>query len=140
MRPGRRRAVATVALAVVVAGGLIVSRGLPDSVATDIAGDALYAAAVFTGLVVLWPRARRAVLALLAAAWCVAVEVLQATGLPSALAERFPPIALVLGTGFDPRDLVVYVLAVAAAMSLDAAVSARLLPRGGAAVGVGGPE
>lgn len=128
MTPARRRLAALGALVVIVVAGLVVSRGLPTSAVTDIAGDALYAVAVYAGLVVLLPRARRVVIALAAAGWCVAVELLQLTGLPSTLAERMPPVALVLGTGFDARDLVVYAAAVLVVSSVDAAVGARLLP------------
>ena len=70
--------------------------------------------------------------------WCVGVELLQLTGVPLALAERVPPVALLLGTGFDARDLVVYVCAVAVAVAVDIAVS-RLLPRGTTRTGVGAP-
>jgi len=134
----RRRLAALVALAAVIAAGLLVHKGLPGSTATDVAGDALYAVAAFTGLVLLFPRAPRFALAGAAALWCVGVELLQLTGVPLALAERVPPVALLLGTGFDARDLVVYVCAVAVAVAVDIAVS-RLLPRGTARTGVGAP-
>ncbi|MDQ1083596.1 MULTISPECIES: DUF2809 domain-containing protein [Microbacterium] len=134
-----RRPAAAAALVVVVAAGLAVARGLASSPVTDIAGDALYAVAAYTGLVLLLPRAPRFALALAAAGWCVAVELLQLTGLPAALAERVPLVALLLGTGFDARDLVVYVFAVVAAAVLDRAVSARLLPGGRARADVGRP-
>lgn len=134
----RRRLAALVALAAVIAAGLLVHKALPGSTATDVAGDALYAVAAFTGLVLLFPRAPRLALAGAAAVWCVGVELLQLTGVPLALAERVPPVALLLGTGFDARDLVVYVCAVAVAVAVDIAVS-RLLPRGTARTGVGAP-
>lgn len=124
-----RRLAAFVALAAVVAAGLAVHRLLPDSVASDVAGDALYAVAAYTGLVLLLPRAPRPVLAAGAVVWCVAVELLQLTDLPIALAERMPIAALVLGSGFDARDLVVYVLAVAGALGVDGAVSQRIRRR-----------
>lgn len=132
----RRRLAALVALAAVIAAGLLVHEGLPGSTATDVAGDALYAVAAFTGLVLLFPRAPRFALAGAAVLWCVGVELLQLTGVPLALAERVPPVALLLGTGFDARDLVVSVCAVAVAVAVDIAVS-RLLPRGTAPAGVG---
>ncbi|WZH36793.1 MAG: DUF2809 domain-containing protein [Microbacterium enclense] len=135
-----RRVAALAALIVVIAAGLIVARALPDSIATDIAGDALYAVATYAGLVLVWPRGHRVVLAAVAATWCVVVELLQLSGIPATLAERFPPAALVLGTGFDPRDLLVYLLAVASAVWLDARVSALLLHGGERPPGVGGPE
>ena len=118
-----RRLAAVLALAVVVAAGLAVHRLMPSSVASDVAGDALYAVAVYTGLVLLLPRSRPLVLAAGAAAWCVAVELLQLTGVPITLAERMPVAALVLGSGFDARDLVVYVLAVASALGVDGVVT-----------------
>ncbi|MCI9857270.1 ribosomal maturation YjgA family protein [Microbacterium proteolyticum] len=130
MTPARRRLVALAALVVVVAAGLVAAKVLPSSAATDIAGDALYAVAVYTGLVLLLPRVRRLILAIAATGWCVFVELLQLSGLPVALAERVPPIALVLGTGFDTRDLVVYASAVLVAAAADAAVTSRVLRRG----------
>jgi hypothetical protein len=135
MTPARRRLVAFAALVVVVAAGLFVAKVLPSSATTDIAGDALYAVAVYTGLVLLLPRVGRVILAIAATGWCVFVELLQLSGLPVALAERVPPIALVLGTGFDARDLVVYASAVLVAAVADAAVSSRVLRRGRSTVG-----
>jgi hypothetical protein len=135
MTPARRRLVALAALVVVVAAGLFVAKVLPSSATTDIAGDALYAVAVYTGLVLLLPRVGRVILAIAATGWCVFVELLQLSGLPVALAERVPPIALVLGTGFDARDLVVYASAVLVAAVADAAVSSRVLRRGRSTVG-----
>ncbi len=125
----RRRLAALGALAIVIAAGLGTRRLLPSSAATDIAGDALYAVAAYAGLVVLFPRVRPLFLGAIAAGWCVTVELFQATGIPLALAGSFPPIALVLGTGFDARDLVVYVVAVAAAWGIDQAVRRRAVRR-----------
>lgn len=121
----RRRMAAVIALAVVVAAGLVVHRLAPSSVATDVAGDALYAVAVYTGLVMLFASARPALLGALAVVWCAAIELFQLTGAPVALAAVLPPIALVLGTGFDARDLVVYPLAVVVAVAVDATVGRR---------------
>jgi len=121
----RRRLIALIALVAVIAAGLVTNRVLTGSAATDIAGDALYAAAAYTGLVVLWPRARRIVLAGVAAAWCIGVELFQLTGVPALLSARFPPAALVFGSGFDARDLAVYVLAIVAALGLDSVVARR---------------
>jgi hypothetical protein len=120
-----RRIAAAGALGAIVAAGLVVHGLLPDSAATDIAGDALYAVAIYAGLVVLLGRTKSAIVAALAAAWCIAVELLQLTGVPRALAEGFAPLALVFGTGFHARDLVVYVAAVAVAAIVDTAVRRR---------------
>lgn len=119
-----RRAAAAAALVAVVAGGLVTTALLPGTTATDIAGDALYAVAVYVALVLVAPRMRRIIVATLAALWCVAVELLQLTAVPGALAAVFPPAPLVLGTAFDPRDLVVYLVAIAVAALVDIAVSA----------------
>ncbi|WP_295855580.1 DUF2809 domain-containing protein [uncultured Microbacterium sp.] len=126
MPPRRRRLIALLALAVVVAAGLVVHLALPSSDAADIAGDALYTVAVYGGLVVVFPRLRPLVVALVAGGWSLGVELFQATGVPADLAERFRPIALVLGTGFDPRDLVVSACAAAVVGMTDAATGRAL--------------
>lgn len=122
MPPTRRRTTALLALAAVVAAGLVVHLVLPSNAATDIAGDALYTVAVYAAVVMVLPRLRPFVVGLIAGGWSVAVELFQATGIPVDLAERFRPIALVLGTGFDARDIVVYVCAAIVAVGADVAV------------------
>lgn len=130
-----RRLAALVALGVVVVSGLAVHALGPAGSATDITGDALYAVAAYAGLVLLFPRWRRLVVGAVAALWCVGVELLQLTGVPVALADRFPPIALVLGSGFDARDLLVYLCAVGVTVAVDrvgGVLAARsATPRGG---------
>ena len=121
-RPTRRRLLAAVLLAATIAGGLAVHRWAPDTAASDIAGDALYALAAYSGLAMLLPRARPWGLALAAAAWCTTVELLQLTGLPERLGTAFPPAMLLLGTVFDARDLLVYLFSVALAVAVDSAV------------------
>jgi hypothetical protein len=96
---------------------------LPDTSGSDIAGDALYAAAVYAAVVLIAPELRRPVAAMIAAGWCLAVELFQLTGIPMQVNAAFPPAVLVLGTVFDPRDLIVYPLAVAAAWGVDSAIS-----------------
>ena len=128
MRPASRRLAALVALAAVIAAGLVTHLVLPPAAATDIAGDALYAGAAYAGVVMLFAW-RPVVAASVAAAWCVAVELFQLTGVPLAAGLGFPPAKLLLGTGFDPRDLIVYVLAAATAGTVDAALAAVLRHR-----------
>ena len=120
--PARRRVRAAVLAVVTVAAGLLVTVAGGGGALPDIAGDALYAVLIFLLAVVIVPGARPWVPALAAAAWCVAVELLQLTDLPRTLAALFPPARLVLGTAFDPRDLFVYVVAVIAAATTDAAM------------------
>ena len=115
-----RRVVSAGVLLVAVATGLAVHFQLPDTDATDIAGDVLYAVAAWGVAVLLAPRWSALVVGAAATAWCVAVELFQLTGIPEAIGTVFPPAMLVLGTVFDARDLVVYVSAVAVLVVLDA--------------------
>lgn len=121
----RRRLAAAAAVLCLVLAGLAVHLLLPDSAFSDIAGDALYAGAVYAGLVLVAARWHPLVVGAVALAWCVGVELLQLTGMPERIGGVFPPVMLVLGTVFDARDLVVYAVAVAAATILDLALGRR---------------
>ncbi len=123
---GARRIAAACALVAVVAAGLGVHLLLPDTAATDIAGDALYAAAAYSFIVVLVPRLRLPWVGLIAGVWCVGIELFQLTGVPLAAGQAFPPAMLVLGTVFDPRDLVIYVVTVAVVAAVDGLVLAAV--------------
>lgn len=114
-----RRAWASGLLIVVILAGLVTHGVLPDTAGSDIAGDALYALAIYLLLVILAPRWSPLVVGALAAGWCIAIELFQLTGIPLQVGSVFPPAALVLGSGFDARDLVVYVIAVALAVAVD---------------------
>ena len=127
----RRRAAALFALLALIAVGLAVHMLLPDTDGSDVAGDALYAAAVFAAVVLIAPRMHPAAVAAIAAGWCIAIELFQLTGIPLRVASLFPPAILVLGTVFDARDLVVYPLAVGVAWAIDALVAAVLSRRSG---------
>lgn len=73
---------------------------------TDGVGTLAYAGAA-VGMVALILARRGALLpGAIGTGLACAVEILQLTGIPAVLAERFPPIALLLGSSFDPRDLV----------------------------------
>ncbi len=123
---GRRRLIAAGLAVATVFVGLAVRFALRRGAVSDVAGDGLYAILIYLIVVFLAPRARAAVAAVVAGSLCVAIELFQLTGLPVAWAATFPPIALVLGTGFDARDIVVYLVAVAGAAFLDKTISARL--------------
>ena len=125
LRPSRRRIIAALLLLAVIAAGLAVHAFAPDSAASDIAGDALYAVAAYLAVLIVAPRLRPVTAGLIAAAWCTAVELFQLTGVPSALGASFPPSTLVLGTVFDPRDLAVYLATIAVVTAVDALVAAR---------------
>ncbi|MBW9094095.1 DUF2809 domain-containing protein [Microbacterium jejuense] len=116
---------AAVLLAAVVAAGLLVHAALPDSAATDIAGDALYAAAAYLAVVLIAPALPALGVGGIAAAWCAGVELFQLTGLPLEWGARFPPAMLALGTVFDARDLVVYVVTIAVLAAIHAAWARR---------------
>lgn len=115
----RRRLVAVVLLALTIVAGLGVHSLAPDGAASDIAGDALYAVAAYLAVVVVLPRLRSPLVAVMAAAWCTFVELFQLTGVPVRLGAEFPPAMLVLGTVFDARDLVVYLVTIAVVLIAD---------------------
>lgn len=124
-RATRRRLIAAVAVVLVVLTGLVVHTGLRDTAITDIAGDALYAAAIYAGLVVLLPRWSPWKIGAVATGWCVAVELFQLTGLPLRWGEAWAPLTLVFGSGFDARDLLVYALTGIALTALDLLLGRR---------------
>lgn len=109
------RAVLALCLAGVVVVGLAVQlvRYLPWA---DAAGSVLYAMAAGFAIALVWRR-RPAVVATAALVACVLVELAQLTGLPA----RLPALRLLIGSGFDPRDIAWYVvgaLVAGAAMAL----------------------
>ncbi|MBW9122163.1 DUF2809 domain-containing protein [Microbacterium trichothecenolyticum] len=124
-----RRIVAAVLLAATVAAGLVVYALLPDTAATDIAGDALYSVAAYVAVVLIAPRLPAIGAGAIAAAWCVGVELFQLTGLPLAWGAQFPPVMLVLGTVFDARDLAVYVATIILATAVDVLLGKVSTPR-----------
>ncbi|MFJ6534454.1 DUF2809 domain-containing protein [Microbacterium sp. NPDC091662] len=118
-----RRRIALALLALATVGiGLIVHSGMSGAVG-DIAGDALYAVLIYLLIALIAPRWSRPVVALIALAFCAGVELLQLTGLPREWAAAFPPSRLVLGSGFDMRDIAVYAGAVVVTAVVDAAVT-----------------
>ena len=124
-----RRLVAALLLVATVVAGLLVHGALPDTAATDIAGDALYAVAAYLAAVLIAPRLPALATGAIAAAWCVAVELFQLTGLPLAWGAQFAPVMLVLGTVFDARDLLVYVVTIVLATAVDALIRTASRPR-----------
>lgn len=115
-----RRLVALALVPVILGAGL----GVHASSAgwASPAGDALYAVLFYLLVVAVFPRRRPATAAMVATVWCWMVELFQVTGVPAELAARWPAVALVLGVGFDPLDLVWYLVAAVAAACLDWAV------------------
>lgn len=90
----------------------------------DAFGDALYAVLMYLLIALVLPRASVWVVGASATILCAAIELFQLTGLPGAWAQAFAPIRLVLGVGFDPRDLLAYAVGAAAAAGCDLALRA----------------
>jgi hypothetical protein len=122
----RRAAFLALACATIAAGLLVHLRGAAlGPAARDVLGDALWALMIAAWAGVLAPRARCRARSLVAYAVCVGVEVSQLYHAPALDAARATPVGhLVLGSGFDPRDLVAYAMGVALAALLESAAGA----------------
>ena len=121
------RAVYLALVAGTIAVGLAVNRGgaLPP-VARDVAGDALWAAMMAGWMGALAPRRALGARSLAAYGVCVAVELSQLYHTPALdQLRRTTPGRLVLGSGFDARDLAAYAAGVLAAAALEAVVRRR---------------
>ena len=93
----------------------------------DASGDALWAMMMVWWIGVLLPSARPIMRALSALGVCVAVEVSQLYHVPWLDAIRATtPGQLVLGIGFDARDLVAYAVGVVVAYFLDGFMHANV--------------
>lgn len=128
VRAARRRVILAVVAAVTVTLGLLIHQAAQGTIG-DVAGDALYAVLIYVLAAFVVPHARPWRLALTAFAICAGIELFQLTGLPRAWAAEFPPIGLVLGSGFDARDIVVYAVAAVAASVIDAQAARMLSAR-----------
>jgi len=121
-------AVATIAIGLLVH----VRGGALGPAARDVIGDALWAAMITWWIGALAPGARLVRRCSAAYAICVVVEASQLYHTPWLDALRATGLGrLVMGTGFDPRDLAAYALGVAGAALFEAAVASRgRRPRG----------
>ncbi|MFD8483067.1 DUF2809 domain-containing protein [Kitasatospora sp. NPDC059673] len=129
----------SLAAVAVVALGLL-APGLLPSAAGALLGGALYTALLHTLLMAAAPRLRpwTAGAAALAASW--AVELFQLTGVPETLGSHSRLARLVLGTTFDPSDLLGYTLGALGAVAAHLAarrLAARRLAAGRLAEGRG---
>jgi hypothetical protein len=126
---GRVRRTYIAATVATIAVGLLVHLGGSGlgPVVRDVLGDALWAAMIAWLAGALAPRARLVLRGIAAYAVCAAVEASQMYHAPTLDAIRATRIGhLVLGSGFDPRDLLAYALGVIGAVILEAAVVARM--------------
>ena len=114
---------AALALTAMVVGLVVHWAGLGlNPVVRDMLGDALWAMMIFYGLGVLLSRARWGMRTALALAICFGVEASQLYHRPWLDAVRATlPGHLVLGSGFEARDFLSYLLGVAAAAGLERA-------------------
>ena len=95
----------------------------------DVLGDALWAAMIVWWLGAVAPAASPSRRGAVAMAICVAVELSQLVHTPALDAVRRTTLGhLVLGSGFDPRDLVAYAAGVLAAVLLERAATRRRTP------------
>lgn len=117
----RDRGVPLLACMLILTAGLVVHASNAFPLA-DKLGDALYAALVVTLLWLLRTGAPWGALAAGALAWCWTVELGQLTPFPAAAARLWPPTRLVLGSGFDPLDLLAYAVGVGLAVTAVTAV------------------
>jgi hypothetical protein len=105
-----------------IAMGLLIHRGVMPlaAVPRDVVGDALWAAMIYWWIGVVRPGAYWQARAAWAVAVCWLVEVAQLAHTPSLDAFRATTVGhLVLGSGFDPRDLLAYAVGVLLAALLD---------------------
>ena len=115
------------ALATIALGLFVHLRGEAlGPVTRDVVGDALWAAMIAWWAGALAPRARLAVRSAGAYAVCAAVELSQLVHTPALDAVRATRVGhLLLGSGFDPRDLAAYALGIAGAALLEATLAGR---------------
>ena len=94
--------------------------GVLGPTARDVLGDALWAAMIYWWIGALAPGATLRVRAVMALMVCFGVEVSQLYHTPALDALRRTTLGqLVLGSGFDPRDLVAYAGGIVAAVGLE---------------------
>jgi len=105
------RAKALLAALIVLLAGLGV-RAFTGGVFAKYAGVALYAALVYTLVLLVVPRIRPLAGAAIALAFCWAVEFFQLTPIPADLSSRSVLARLVLGSTFNAPDLFWYAVGV----------------------------
>jgi hypothetical protein len=120
-----RSAYVACALATVLVGLALHLGGssLPPAV-RDVIGDALWAFMLACWVSAVWPRLARGARAALALGTCWAVELSQLYHTPGLDELRRTTLGhLVLGSGFDARDLAAYALGVLAAVLIERATT-----------------
>lgn len=113
----RHRIAFAIAACAVIAIGLVLHTA-EGPVAAFVA-DSLYTVLVYLILRLVFARARRWMLAVVAFAFSALVEVLQLTGLPEQWGDAFAPARLLLGASFSAVDLLSYAIGALAVWSVD---------------------
>jgi hypothetical protein len=135
--PGPRVRAIVAALVTIALGLLVHLRGATlGALVQDVLGDALWGAMIawFAGAAA--PGARLAVRCVAAYAICATVEVSQLYHAPTLDAVRESRVGhLLLGSGFDSRDLAAYTVGVAGAALLETAARSWFRPAGTRATG-----
>jgi hypothetical protein len=116
-----RRVYISLAFTTILVGLLVHLHGLGlGAIAKDVVGDALYAAMIVWWIGAIAPRWSLALRAASAFVLCAIIETSQLFHTPMIDAVRATRLGhLVLGSGFDARDLVAYAVGVAAAALID---------------------
>ena len=127
LRLRRRVVYAALAVGTIVVGLAVHLHGAGlSSVVADVLGDALWAAMIAWWVGAVAPSVRLSRRIIVALAICFAVELSQLYHAPRIDALRETTLGhLVLGSGFDPRDLAAYAAGVLAAALLDSVVVQR---------------
>jgi uncharacterized protein DUF2809 len=120
----RTRYVALAIGTIVLGLGVHLRGGALSPVVRDVLGDTLWAAMVVWGIAAVAPAIRLPWRAALALAFCFVVEFSQLVHSPALDALRRTTAGhLVLGSGFDPRDLAAYAAGVLAAVFFERATA-----------------
>ena len=119
-----RRRVLLIVAGLVIAAGLVTHLAGRGPIA-DATGDALYAVMIYLVVAIMFPRAAFWITGATALALCTLIECFQLTGLPGLWAQNFWPVRLILGVGFDVRDLAAYAVGACAATLCDIVVERR---------------
>nr|BFE61604.1 hypothetical protein GCM10020063_061300 [Dactylosporangium thailandense] len=127
-RAVRIAAVLTAVLAIGVAFGIRALAGgtlLSNGPLQQNTGTALYASAVYAGVVFLAPRCSPLTAGAYALAWCWAAETFQLTGIPHELSRYSLLLRLIFGDAFDWLDIAWYPAGIVPLVLLELLVKPR---------------
>ncbi|MFF3249422.1 DUF2809 domain-containing protein [Actinacidiphila glaucinigra] len=120
---------AAAAAAIVTVGAGLGLRAMAAGSAAKYGGDALYTVLVLALVVLVAPRLAPLKTAAIALAFSWGVEFLQLSDVPAELSRRSTVARLILGSTFNPPDLLWYAVGAAAGWLVHTAVDRRLTGR-----------